>query len=65
MDSIIEGMQILRKYDETCSVGGEHDVIFCGFSGAWEKVGDDDKKKLSELGWRQEEKGDDYWQRYT
>lgn len=64
IDSVIEGITILRKYDEKCSIGGEHDVIWCHVEDGWNKVSDPDKDRLKKIGWIQENEGDNSWQCY-
>ena len=47
-----ESFTILAKYsEETYQVNAEHDVIYAG-PGMVEKVSEDDKARLKELGWR-------------
>ena len=46
---LIEGLQILLKYDPELEVVAEHDEIFAGHE--IETVHDEDEQRLEELGW--------------
>lgn len=61
--SVIEGMQILMKYqepDDIFGVSAEHDVLYCGpsLSELEGKLTDEEKQKLDDLGWHEDSEGD-------
>ena len=56
---VIEGLQILEKYDPDGWVEAGHDVIY---GAAEADVSEEDAAKLEELGWRVGEYG---WERFV
>lgn len=54
-EDIIEGMLIVTKYDKPRQHGvwAEHDQIYCGSFDL--PVSDEDRTRLSELGWKEED----------
>lgn len=67
--AVIEGMQILMKYqkpDDVFGVSAEHDVIYCGpmLDELEGKLTDAEKERLEELGWHTDSEGD-CWAHFT
>ena len=62
------GMSILSMYEkkglEGLKVDAQHDVIYCGPNINPNKIIDEDKKKLEELGWHFDEECE-CWARFT
>lgn len=55
VNTIIEGLQILKKYSEDIDIAAEHDVFYAGFDNDIETVSKEDKEKLDNLGWWKDE----------
>lgn len=48
---LIQGMQIIIKYDPSASVSAEHDVIWFGSSDTAESMSKEDQVTLEDTGW--------------
>ena len=57
-----EGIQILDKYidDTAYATSATHDVLYAGPE-AIDKISDEDKKRLEELGWGFDDEVDSYY----
>ena len=58
-NTTLEGLNILSKYDDF-SISAEHDIVYS--SVPCDAVSEEDKKKLEELHWHDEE---DHWAKYV
>lgn len=60
IQKVMEGLQILAKYDAGGEMAAEHDIIYAGNA----EVSEEDAKKLEELGWHKDGEYD-CWARFT
>jgi len=49
MNSLIEGLKIIEKYDPNFDTVAEHDIVYAGDDTL--PISDEDKKRLDDLGW--------------
>lgn len=62
MNPILEGMQIIAKYDPQFDMCAEHDQIWVGHD---VEVSEEDKKRLLDLNWFQDSDADDSWSHFV
>jgi len=54
LENILEGLQIIAKYESGYCCAAEHDMFYAG-GDKYEEYSEEDKKKLDELGWGYDE----------
>jgi hypothetical protein len=50
-EKIFDGMEIILHYEPNAETAAEHDVFYCGSLDTWNRMSDEHKKKLKQLGW--------------
>lgn len=48
---LIEGLQIIAKYDPDAEFAAEHDTFYCGAEELLERMEEPDRRRLIDLGW--------------
>jgi len=61
MNRILEGLKIIEKYEPNFDTACEHDTLYAG-NYAPEKLTEDERKKMEELGWFEQEES---WTHFT
>jgi flagellin-specific chaperone FliS len=57
-EKIFEGLEIILHYEPNAETAAEHDVFYCGSIDTWNRMSDEHKKKIKNLGWMKDESVD-------
>jgi len=63
MKKVLQGLQILYRYNEDADMAAMHDTILCKGPKP-EDMTEDDEKMMVELGWKYDSV-DDHWEKFV